>query len=52
MEADEPPAMADRDDTAVRAARDVFPGFPPQHQGLGVHSDGADVDAFDTEQRL
>lgn len=36
VEADEPAAMADRDDTAIRASRDVFPGFTRSPRALVV----------------
>ncbi len=44
--------MAYGDDAAVGAARDVLPGFDAQNQAGRGGRDGADVDAFDTEQRV
>ena len=52
MEPDLPASVPDRDDTAVGAAGDVFAGFDAQNQSGRGCRDGADVDAFDTEQRV
>lgn len=40
------------DDAALRATADGFAGFDAQKQAGPGRRDGADVDAFDTEQRI
>jgi hypothetical protein len=52
MEPDRPTAMAHGNDTAVRTTGDVFPGLDAQSQAGPGRRDRADVDAFDTEQRV
>jgi hypothetical protein len=52
MKPDLPAAVADRDDAAVRTTADSFAGLDAQNQAVPGCRDRADVDAFDTEQRI
>jgi hypothetical protein len=50
MEPDPPAAVAYRDNTTVRAASGVHPGFNAQNEAGPGCRNGADMDALDTEQ--
>lgn len=47
-----PAAVPDRDDAAVRTAADSFGCLYVQNQARPGRGDSADVDAFDTKQRV
>lgn len=52
MEPDVAASPANSDDPAIRATGEVITGLDVQKQPGSCRCDGADVDAFDTEQRI
>jgi hypothetical protein len=52
MEPDQPAAVPDRDDAAVRTTTDSFGCLDVQHQAGPGRGDRADMDTFDTKKRV